>query len=235
MSAGLRAPYPGLPRATIDFLAGLAAANDRDWLAAHRDGYERDWKAAGLDLAAALVTPAAEIGLTVIPRLDASLRRLHRDTRFSADKRPFHTDLHLILSAGEPVGRRPGVHLVIGPAGFDFGVGEWALPPARLAAFRAAVLDEGRRAPLLRAIAAAEAAGCGFGPPDLARLPRGVAAPADLSADWAHLLRRKSFVLRARAPQPLPEVLFTPDAPAALAAVAARLAPVAHWLAALDG
>lgn len=225
--------YPGLPRSTIGFLAGLAARNDRDWMAAHRADYDRDWKAAGLDLAAALVAPAAELGLTVVPKLDGSLRRLHRDTRFSADRRPFHTDLHLILSAGLPVGKRPGVHLVIGPEGLGHGVGEWRFAPARLAALRTAVQDAGRRAPLLRAIAAAEAAGCAFGPPDLARLPRGATAAG--TEDWAHLLRRTSFVLRTPAPQPLPDAVFTPDAPAMLAALAARLAPVAHWLAALDG
>lgn len=227
----MSSPYPGLPRATIDFLAGLAAHNDRDWMGAHRAAYDRDWKAAGLDLAAALVAPAAELGLTVVPKIDGSLRRLHRDTRFSPDKRPFHADLHLILSAGQPIGKRPGVHLLLGPEGFQHGVGEWGFPPARLAGFRAAVRDPSRRAPLLRAIAAAEAAGCGFGPPDLARLPRGATA----DAEWEHLLRRKSFVLRTRAPLPLPEAVFTPDAPAVLAATAARLAPVAHWLAVLDG
>lgn len=227
----MRAPYPGLPRSAISFLAGLAANNDRDWMAAHRVEYERDWKAAGLDLASALAAPAAELGLTVIPKVDGSLRRLHCDTRFSADRRPFHSDLHLILSAGLPVGKRPGVHLLIGPEGVHLGVGEWGLAPARLASFRTAVRDAGRRGPLLRAIAAAEAAGCAFGPPDLARLPRGLTA----DGTWEHLLRRKSFVLRTQTPLPLPEALFTPAAPEVLAASAARLAPVAHWLAALDG
>lgn len=225
----MTAAYPGLPRATIGFLAELAARNDRDWMAAQRERYERDWKAAGLDLAAALAAPAAAVGLTVVPRIDASLRRLHRDTRFSADKRPFHTDLHLILSAGEPVGRRPGVHLVIGPSGLGYGVGEWGLTPGRLAAFRAAVLDPDRRATLLRHVAHAEAQGCTFDPPDLARLPRGMAG----APEWEHLLRRRSFVLRTREPRPLPEALFHAAAPDLLAGIAAGLAPVALWLAAL--
>jgi len=222
--------YAGLPRATIDFLSALAAHNDRDWIAAHRADYESAWKAAGLALAAALVAPAAETGLTVVPKIDGSLRRLHRDTRFSADKRPFHARMHLILAAGEPVGRRPGVHLVIGPDGFDYGVGEWAMAPARLAAYRAAVSDGRRRGPLLRHVAAAEDLGCAFDPPDLVRLPRGLTA----AGDWEHLLRRKHFVLRTQEPRPLPAALFTPEAPGMLAGIAATLAPVALWLAALE-
>ena len=221
--------YAGLPRATIAFLSGLSRTNSRDWMAAHRDAYDVQWKAAGLDLARALVAPAADIGLTVVPKVDGSLRRLHRDTRFSADKRPFHTEIHLILSAGAPVGKRPGVHLTLGPDGLGYGVGEWGLPPARLTAFRDALTDAGRREPLLRHIAACEAIGCAFGPPDLARLPRGYEG----TGDWTHLLRRKSFVLRNRAPRPIPDAVFTAEAPQVLISLAATMAPVAHWLAAL--
>jgi uncharacterized protein (TIGR02453 family) len=222
--------YAGLPRATIGFLAALAAHNDRDWMAAHRADYERDWKAAGIALARALVIPAADIGLTVVPKIDGSLRRLHRDTRFSADKRPFHARMHLVLAAGEPVGKRPAVHLVIGPEGFDYGVGEWAMPPARLAAYRAALCDATARGALLRHVAAAEGLGCAFDPPDLARLPRGFTA----AGDWEHLLRRRHFVLRTPSPRSMPDALFGPAAPDLLAGIAATLAPVAHWLAELE-
>jgi len=225
----MSAPYPGLPKASIAFLSDLALHNDRDWMARHRDAYERDWKQAGLALCRALVAPAADIGLVVAPRVDGSLRRLHRDTRFSNDKRPFQTEMHLILSAGEPVGKRPGVHLVLGPLGMSYGVGEWRLAPDRLKAYRIALLDERRRAPLLRHIAAAEDMGCRFGAPDLAGMPRNIAA----EGDWTHLLRRKSFVLRRHDPLPIPDAVFSRAAPDALIGVAAAMAPVAHWLAAL--
>ena len=105
--------YAGLPPATIAFLLGLAAHNDRDWFDAHRAGYDRDWLAAGLDLVAALSEPCSHLGLLAVPKLNASLRRIHRDVRFSKDKRPYTPHLHLILSTGPDFNTVPGVHLLV--------------------------------------------------------------------------------------------------------------------------
>ena len=104
-------------RETITFLQGLEANNSRNWFEAHRAEYERHWLGAGLDLIAALSQPCAELGLLAVPKLNASLRRIHRDVRFSRDKRPYEPRLHVILSAGLAFNRAPGVHLVIGPRG----------------------------------------------------------------------------------------------------------------------
>ena len=80
--------YAGLPRETIRFLAGLSAENNREWFESHRADYESAWLNAGLDMIAALSGPVSALGLTAVPKLNASLRRIYRDTRFSRDKRP---------------------------------------------------------------------------------------------------------------------------------------------------
>lgn len=179
--------FQGVPRETVAFLQGLAANNDRDWFEAHRAEYEAFWLKPGLDLAAELAWPVAKHGLYVEPKLNGSLRRIYRDVRFSKDKRPYEPHLHLILSVGPEINKGPGVHLVIGPQGFGHGVGQWAFSPEQLDALRRAFCDPDKRAAFLAGVARAEALGERFGPPDLAKVPKGWEAEADWEIGRAHV------------------------------------------------
>lgn len=219
--------YDGLPLKTVQFLQELEADNSRDWFEAHRGDYETLWLAAGLDLVAALAPAAASLSppLLAVPKLNASLRRIFRDVRFSADKRPYDPRLHLILSTGPAFNKDPGVHLVIGARQFGFGAGHYGFTPAGLEAFRQDMTADGARAAFLEKIALAESAGCGWDAPDLARVPRGYQM-----ADWDHLLRRKHVILRTMDDRPHPDWLFTPQAPAELARIIAALNPLAQDL-----
>lgn len=118
-------PYPGLPQATTGYLQALAANNRRDWFETHSADYERDWKAVGLDLVSALAPAraASRPRLRAVPKIGESLRRIHRDTRFSADKSPYAPMLHLALTV-EGVPRHRGMHLVVEPEALAFGAGE---------------------------------------------------------------------------------------------------------------
>jgi uncharacterized protein (TIGR02453 family) len=219
--------YAGLPRTTTDFLAGLEANNSRDWFEAHRAEYERDWLGAGLDLVTALSAPCAALTppLLAVPKLNASLRRIHRDVRFSRDKRPYEPRLHLILSSGPDFNKVPGVHLVISAKGFGFGAGHYGFAPAQLDAYRRRVSNPDGRAEFLAVLARAETTGARLDPPDLTRVPKGFEA-----ADWDLLIRRKSLILRTGADRGLPEWLFTPDAPTRLMQTVAALNPLTHWI-----
>ena len=217
--------YRGLPKGSIAFLTGLQAQNDRDWFAAHREAYERDWLAAGLDLVAALSGPCSDLGLLAVPRLNASLRRIHRDVRFSADKRPYDPRLHLILSTGPAFNRAPGVHLIIAPTGISYGAGVYGLSPEGLAANRQRVSDALGRAGFEVVLAQAAAVGAVLDPPELARVPKGFAA-----APWDGLLRRKSVIVRTAQAQPLPDWVFGPGAIDGWMGVVRGLAPVSRWL-----
>ncbi|QLQ19065.1 MAG: DUF2461 domain-containing protein [Exiguobacterium profundum] len=221
--------FPGIPQATFSFLAGLQSNNNRDWFEAHRADYDRDWLAVGLDLAAALSEPAARLGLMAVPKLNATLRRIHRDTRFSADKRPYHAELHLILSTGPAFNKVPGVHLVFGPTGWGYGAGRYGLSPAALDRWRHAVSDGAERAEIMAWLDRAEQSGCPLDPPDLARVPKGWPG----GAGWDHLLRRKSIIARTPGELPLPAWISGPDAVDRLMALVADLAPLALGLARL--
>lgn len=220
--------YPGLRRTTFDYLGALAAHNDRDWFEAHRGDYEAHWLQAGLDLTAALapLCQAMEPRLLAVPKLNQSLRRINRDTRFSKDKTPYQPWLHLILSTGPAFNKVPGMHIVLQPEGLGYGAGHYGLEPAALDRMRARICTPADREALLRALAAAQAEGSEIDPPDLARVPKRY----DAAPDWDHLLRRKGMIVRTQRNLPAPDWLFSPDAPDELARITRAHLPLLHWL-----
>ena len=83
--------FTGFSDEGLTFLRGLAAHNDRDWFTQHRAVYDDQLKPglAALIAATSSSMAARAIPLTGDPK--ASQFRLHRDTRFSKDKRPYKT------------------------------------------------------------------------------------------------------------------------------------------------
>jgi uncharacterized protein (TIGR02453 family) len=220
--------YPGLRHETFVYLGALALHNDRDWFEANRDAYQRDWLEVGLDLITALAPfcQTMEPRLLAVPKLNQSLRRINRDTRFSKDKAPYQPRLHLILSTGSAFNKVPGMHIVLSPDGLGYGAGHYGLEPEALERMRQRICDPRARGELMAALAAASTVGSEIDPPDLARLPKGYhAAP-----EWDHLLRRKGFIARTQTNLPPPDWLFTPDAPARLAEITRAHLPVLRWL-----
>lgn len=220
--------YPGLRRETFDYLRDLSAHNERDWFEAHRADYEEHWLKAGLDLIEAIgpTCGAMEPRLLAVPKLNQSLRRIHRDTRFSKDKTPYQPWLHLILSTGPAFNKVPGMHIVLTPEGLGYGAGHYGLEPEALDRMRRRICDPGDRAALMSALAAAEGVQSTLDPPDLARVPKGYEA----APDWEHLLRRKGMIVRTQSDMPAPEWLFTAEAPERLAAIARAHLPLLRWL-----
>lgn len=220
--------YSGLERETFSFLCGLHDNNHRVWFENHRAEYEAHWLKAGLDLIAAL-SPLCEgmkPRLLAVPKLNQSLRRIHRDTRFSKDKTPYQPWLHVILSTGPEFNKVPGLHIVLTPEGLGYGAGQYGLEPAGLDLLRKRICDPKDRARLLKALDAAEAVQSTLDPPELARVPKGYEA----DPEWDHLLRRKSLIVRTQTNLPPPDWLFTAQAPERLAAIARAHLPLLAWL-----
>jgi uncharacterized protein (TIGR02453 family) len=84
-------PFQGFRPEAIQFLADLAANNDRAWFAARKSDYERLIKSPFERLVEALADrfAARDLPLDADPR--RSIFRIHRDTRFSKDKSPYKT------------------------------------------------------------------------------------------------------------------------------------------------
>jgi uncharacterized protein (DUF2461 family) len=92
------APFPGFAAADLAFLSGLAAHNDRDWFTAHRAVYDDRLKPTLAALISALNEALAARDLPLAGDPKKSLFRIHRDVRFSKDKRPYKTHVSATLT-----------------------------------------------------------------------------------------------------------------------------------------
>jgi uncharacterized protein (TIGR02453 family) len=219
--------FDGFPSALTDYLTGLAANNRKAWFDANR----KDYDDLLIEPAKAFVGAVGERlddvapGLTAKPSVNGSIRRLNRDLRFSADKTPYNTRLHMIFWAGEKPNQGSAFHLVIAADHIGIGVGQWQFTPAQLAAYRAAVSDPAKAKALADAVDGAHRAGLGdLDGPQLKRLPAGF----DPVPGNEHLLQNKMVVVRGDMPQG--RRLFAAEAIDHTIDCFAKLAPVHRWI-----
>jgi uncharacterized protein (TIGR02453 family) len=217
-------PFEGFPREGLRFLAQLGRNNDRDWFAAHKDEYERFL----LEPARAFVEAMGERfdavlpGVNADPRVNQSIRRLNRDTRFSRDKRPFKTHLDLWFWQGAgPSRERPGFWFRLAPKTLILGAGKHGFESAQLDRYRGAVGLE-----LVRAVERVEAAGAEVGGRHYKRVPTGYEADGRAADLLLH------DALYAGRELPVPEAAHTPAFVDFCLAEYGKLAPLVEWLAA---
>ena len=221
--------FAGLARGMPDFLRRLRENNSRDWFEAHRAEYQSVCVTPMLDLVAALapLCEALDPPHRAEARLNGSLRRIHRDTRFSRDKTPYHDHLHLIFWTGSHPTRSAGIHLVFGADGFGMGAGYWAFEGDALESFRDGLCDPAPAAALEAALGRMAAFGMVPDPPVLKKPPPGRSAPG-LAGE---LLKSKGLVIRTRENQPYAEDLFGPGALDHLMPRMRAAASIDRWIA----
>lgn len=93
-----RTSFPGFAAADLAFLTGLAAHNDRDWFTANRAIYDQRLKPTLAALIDALNVAFAARDLPLAGDPKKSVFRIHRDVRFSKDKRPYKTHVSATLT-----------------------------------------------------------------------------------------------------------------------------------------
>jgi uncharacterized protein (DUF2461 family) len=90
--------FAGFSTEDLGFLSGLAANNDKAWFTAHRAVYEEGLKPAMGGLITALNREFAARDLPFVGDVTKSVFRIHRDVRFSKDKRPYKTHISASLT-----------------------------------------------------------------------------------------------------------------------------------------
>lgn len=195
--------FKGFPRSLPAFLAGLEKNNSKAWMDLKRGDYEACFVEPAKAFVEALLQRLGELetGLEGEPRVGGSIKRLNRDTRFSADKRPYDPKLHLYFWQSPKAKGAPGYHLVMGPDFLGVGTGLWAFGPKQQAAYRAAVCREEAATSLLEALESVEAAGAGSREePELKKVPGGLSPVAALGEKGETLTRYKSLLVKQRFP-----------------------------------
>ena len=222
-------PFAGFPREGLEFLAGLANDNSKEYFDAHRATYRSALLQPAKDFVVAL---GAELRARVSPwiraepRVNGSILRLNRDIRFTADKRPYKEHLDFWFWEGEePSRERPGlfVRLRAERVGLGAGMHHFTLP--FLTAYRDAVDDERAGAALEDAIArATELPGVALGGLAYKRVPRGI----DADHPRADLLRHGALYVSGD--WDLPGEVSSAAFPSWAAERLERMAPVERWL-----
>ena len=136
--------FSGFRPEALDFLVELALNNDRSWFGPRKAEYEALLKAPLEQLCSAVDEEfrARDIPLSADPV--RSPFRIYRDVRFSKDKSPYKTNVGASFPwSGE--GGGVGGYFHLEPGRIFVGGGMWHPEGARLAAWRAAVLEDGGR------------------------------------------------------------------------------------------
>jgi uncharacterized protein (TIGR02453 family) len=128
--------FAGFTRESLQFLADLAANNERAWFAPRKADYERLLKHPLEALCVELGERFAARNIPLVADPARSPFRIYRDTRFSKDKSPYKP----YVSASFPWrDGGPGGYFSLRPGEIYLGGGLWHPEPPVLAAWRAAV------------------------------------------------------------------------------------------------
>ena len=167
---------------SVAFLRKLRTNNNREWFQANRADYDAAIKAPATAFGAIIASALEELtGAVHTPKLF----RANRDVRFSKDKTPYNTHMHMLWSAAGG----PGWFFGVSPDYVTAGCGMMSFDKTRLAAYRALVDKEGDR--IATVLAPLIAGGFRMDEPDLKRVP----PPFDKDHAHGDLLRRKAFAI----------------------------------------
>ena len=167
------------------FYADLNANNTRDWWQENKTTYDTKPKAPALALLDQLTGPLADLSDTPVK---AKLFRPHRDVRFSKDKTPYNTHLHMMWQLDGPAPQNPVFFFGIGLDYVTTGAGMMGLDKPILGNWRKMVdLDTDRIMGIVKTV---EDQGFVFREPALKRVP----SPYGQDHPASRLLRMKGVV-----------------------------------------
>jgi uncharacterized protein (TIGR02453 family) len=189
----MAASFGGFPKDFFAFFRELKAHNERVWFEANKARFRASVQAPMSDFIAAMAPKLAKISKHFVadPRPNGgSMFRIHRDVRFSKDKRPYkdHAACHFHHSQGRGV-HVPGFYMHFSDDGTRFGGGLWMPPSDALAKVRAAIAQKPQAWKKLLGDAAFRRHFDGVEGEALTRPPRGFAADQACIED----IKRKSF------------------------------------------
>lgn len=220
--------FKGFPKKTPDFFRRLAQNNSKAWFDGHRGEYQDLVMAPARDFVEAMGQRLKAIapGVMAIPKVNQSLFRINRDTRFSKDKIPYKTNLGIWFWEGEAKRMEcPGFYFHLDPGELRLGVGVYRFPSSWLEPFRQAVVDPKTGPALAGAIKKVRAKGdYTMGGEHYKRVPRGY----DPDHPNAGLLRHNA--LHASLRGPLPSQLYSPELIDYCYQHYKNMAPIQRWL-----
>ncbi|UCF82053.1 MAG: DUF2461 domain-containing protein [Desulfobacteraceae bacterium] len=143
--------FKGFPKEMIKFFEDLKKNNTKDWFNENKKVYEDYVKRPSEKFVMAMGEKLIRIspGIMAIPKVNQSLFRINRDTRFSMDKSPYKTNLGIWFWAGKRKRMEcSGFYFHFGGGKLMVGAGVHYFTPELLKRYREAVVDK-KSGPLL--------------------------------------------------------------------------------------
>jgi uncharacterized protein (TIGR02453 family) len=231
--------FAGFGPGALRFMRGLARHNEKPWFEANRAVWEREVRGPMRALVEEMDVRLARLAPEIVGDPKRSLFRIHRDVRFSNDKRPYKTHAACWFfhhDAGRAVGREAahggaGFYFQIAPApiGSYVGGGIWQPPRPTLTLIRDALVeDAGPLARIVRVPGFRKRYGGLDEDGMLTRLPRGY----DAGTPAEPFLRHASFFAGRAMPE---DEALGPGLVRVLEKDFAVLLPLVRWLNAAIG
>lgn len=180
-------PYSRLIPEARAFLSELAENNAREWFLANKSRYDTELKTPAKMLMSQI---AGDLGTLTGDPVSTKLFRPHRDVRFSKDKTPYHTHLHMLWTTQAGGRQSLGWYVGIAADYVSVGAGLMGMEKDTLTAWRAA-MNGTQGAEMAAMLDGLVATGARLSKPELQRVP----APYDKDHAQGDLLRRKSLSL----------------------------------------
>ncbi len=175
-----------LSQSSLDFLSDLRANNKREWFQENKKRYEAELKKPGALFALAF---ANTLGEKLGQEQQAKVYRINRDVRFSKDKTPYNSHLH-ISTCFDPKTDAPAFMFGIEPNKLTLGMGCMGFSKTGLDKWRAGV-DGKQGALFANEVSKLQAKGFRISEPNLKRVP----TPYSQDHERAEFLKYKGFML----------------------------------------
>ena len=131
--------FTGFTTAAIEFLKDLAVNNNKEWFENNRSRYEtlllEPLKRLSTDLG--MVLSCIDPQIETAPKINITISKIYRDTRFSNDKSPLRTDQWLTFKRSRKLwGNVPEFYFYFTPEEYQYGMGFYAATPQNMACIR---------------------------------------------------------------------------------------------------
>ncbi len=173
--------FEGFSKETLTFFEELQKNNSRQWFEENREIYERVVLQPAKDFVEDMgeVLQMLDPAIQAIPKVNKSLFRINRDTRFSSDKSPYKTNLGIWFWSGERKRMEcSGFYFHLEGGTLMFGAGIYRFSKELLTIYRnAAAGKHGKK--LMNVIENMRENGFGVGDKLYKRVPKGYDVPEE--------------------------------------------------------
>jgi uncharacterized protein (TIGR02453 family) len=168
--------FTGFPKEAVKFYRDLVKNNDKMWFDERKPDYEEYVLGPARAFVVEMGKRLKKISPGVIadPRVNQSLFRIYRDTRFSNDKRPYKTHLGIFFWEGKAKRMEcPGFYFHLEPPNLMVASGLYMFTKPQLEEFRKSMIHKSRGPALEKAVKQVEKKGHDIGGDRYKRVPRG--------------------------------------------------------------